>query len=1029
MKIEENNILPSILDRLNSMSIQVQKNFLTSMENDHREKLKSFIKVRESFFKSIIPLLNVDSQTNVLWRELENNIKEFLKLTESLQCIDSEETSAKFWEEWKKRFDEILTNVPSTEKLPLTEKYWEIKSNDSLKIRLWKKLNKRQMRFKETVRKIKIRMRKLFNKPPVDQFFPERTILVHSFLKNYFEIPVAGFLLNYWQQFLQQVATQIHQIHETTQRMIDGVLVLQNVTGQHLKPEQEQVLSNLQQIRAQRPSINMYHRMLDRFKKETCEQYNSFIAQLNKDIEYNWEYTGTFVLPAKKLREPKTNARWKDLDENFNRCKSSWIWHFKGEASDWKKDLDLLWLQVQILQICEITIDAIKTKIKEQILPNLEESHAMLSTSLKRFLRKNLKKGTDLKAEILAETRTMLRLLRKEKLPLTIDALRQAHLLKRFDDYFSRVKHTVEQLSDRHTIFRHQDLAGLPPDSKLVDIPLKALVLDDIYPDLTKGFEAFSRDLQKKIDKIARDVSEIDQIVDFNLQSAYELLENSEGVDSFRQAQNVVVQGYERARNQLASLVEQNLDIIEFGATKLKKITIEFHNQIQLLSSNEKIIALKLRVAKARTQEEFKSYRKKVINSIKSSFPSLLAFLSRNFKKIREKYKKFRRITGLIPVSSDVEEKLSQYISKTQQRISTLPYVYERLFRIQSLSDERFFEGRMNELERLQQDFDEWRNGRYGLTALVGEKGSGKTTLLNFAVVMIYKNLPIKKVEFSEFSLGAEENLFIFLQKVFQEKDVANLDELENRFIILERQRIIIVEDIQNLFLRKVDGFDTLERFLLFISRTHEKIYWIITCTLYSWRYLDKVVNLSKFFRRVIYLSGLTSNDIENIVLKRHRVSGYQLEFKVGEETIQSKKFKKLTTDESRQEYLKDLYFKQLHNLAAGNISVTMMFWLGAIIKIEQDKMIISAEMDHDFSFLDQLPLDELFTLAALLQHEMMSIDEHAKVFRQDHRASMLLLNRMTNRGVLYEKSNGSYQINLLLYRAVVRTLSRKNII
>ena len=72
--------------------------------------------------------------------------------------------------------------------------------------------------------------------------------------------------------------------------------------------------------------------------------------------------------------------------------------------------------------------------------------------------------------------------------------------------------------------------------------------------------------------------------------------------------------------------------------------------------------------------------------------------------------------------------------------------------------------------------------------------------------------------------------------------------------------------------------------------------------------------------------------------------------------------------------------------------------------------------------------MEELFTLGAILQHEMLNAEAHARVFHQDVEQSVLLLNNLANKGILIEKPVG-YFIHPFLYRPVVLVLKSKNII
>ena len=307
------------------------------------------------------------------------------------------------------------------------------------------------------------------------------------------------------------------------------------------------------------------------------------------------------------------------------------------------------------------------------------------------------------------------------------------------------------------------------------------------------------------------------------------------------------------------------------------------------------------------------------------------------------------------------------------------------------------------------------------------------TTLLNFAEKQFYQEYSVIKINLLDGeTIYTEDELFYYLKAALDETDlkqtVETISDLEDTIDQLADQKIFIVENLQQLFVRTTFGFDALERFLLFISRTHKKIHWILTCTIYSWEYFAKVINIDQYVQQKIVLDSLPKKDLENIILTRHKANGYQLFFKVTDKISTSRRFKKLSSDQERQSSLQNTYFEQLTELAAGNLTVAILFWLRSYEEFSQDKMTLPATINFDPSFLYKLSAEELFTLAALLQHDILNEEHHALIFHQDMQQSLLLLNRMANKGFLVHKSNG-YQIHPFLYRGIVRVLKSSNII
>jgi hypothetical protein len=413
--------------------------------------------------------------------------------------------------------------------------------------------------------------------------------------------------------------------------------------------------------------------------------------------------------------------------------------------------------------------------------------------------------------------------------------------------------------------------------------------------------------------------------------------------------------------------------------------------------------------------------------------PVLPGLATNSLQNARRNYARLREMTGLAPEYADAEENFSTFLADMEKHINALPADYLNLFRLEPLCNEQFFAARETELETLRLKLERWESGKFANTAIIGERGCGKTSLLNIAERQIYCGYPIIKINFLDSeTIFTEAVLFEFLKSVLPasvvDATVSDLDKLEETINSLPDRRIFFVENLQQLFLRTTYGFDALERFLLFVSRTHQQIHWIITCTIYSWEYFAKVINIDEYVQEKIVLDILSRDEFETIILKRHKASGRKLHFSATPEIANSRRFRKLDSERERQAYLQKLFFEQLTELAMGNISVAILFLLRSYKKVTAKKLTLPSTIDFNPSFLYQLPPEELFTLIAFLQHDSLTEEHHALIFHQHLQQSLLLLNRMANKGYLVQNSTG-YQIHPFLYRPVVRVLKSENII
>ncbi|MFH1071724.1 MAG: ATP-binding protein [Candidatus Glassbacteria bacterium] len=766
---------------------------------------------------------------------------------------------------------------------------------------------------------------------------------------------------------------------------------------------------------------------LNDFAEKCAFVFEESFREITAGFESRLREAGTVALPDRQFSFARIRRERYKLEKRLNNEIETWKAHFIGEREEWLKDLELSAFQFRTAFLCLATIRQIRIKIHENIYPQLNEAQAIIGKSIRKFGALAAADKTGICTAIQSEDRELHQQLGREKLPRVMDAVMQANLEPVYQSYLNGVKKAAEQVAETHLIFKLRDLDSLPPRSRTDKVPLKALVLSEIYPFLAERHRGYAGEIRELIQQVLRNVSELDQIIELNLAAALNFITENEGTEASKKGRLMVIEGLGRAESHIEEMKGLIQKALELAGSGLQKMTLELEGKIQELSDSEKVLELKIRLARARAREEFRQSRRKLWNNAKSSLRYILSAGVGAWRKIRSEYLRIRKVTGLKPITGTLDERLSQYLTESQEKIAGLPYVYQRLFRLDPLTDSRFFAGRLEELESLSKDFERWNNGANMSLALTGERGSGKTTLLNFAEARIFQGVPVVKIVL-ERTIIREDELLEILRNSFNQARAGNLDELESILLDNPVRCICILENLHELFLRTVDGFAALERFLLLVSRTQKNIFWIVTSALYGWQYLDKILQVSKYFNRVLLMGTQSREELSGIILKRHRVSGYNFEVEITEEFKNSRKYRKLGSDNARRAYLENQLFERLAALAAGNIRVAMLFWLASIKEISRENLVLISKIEFDHAFLYQLPAKELFTLGAMIQHEIMDAREHALIFHQEISESHLLLNRMFNRGFL-QKSPAGFMIHPFLYRPVVKALKSKNIL
>lgn len=1009
-----------LLHELDSYSKKFLDNQFIKWQKDQSDLFNAFDNI---FKKTITTLQNPDLQNSFqIWTELEKTFRDLIKWIKNINL--NPDNISEYIQDWHTQIEHFFNSFPKVAEINIENDFWLKENKDSFYKRTWKFYNRRKNGIKNILFNIKKISHKILKKPLTGKKPLKKEIVTQDFFNYYFTIPFISSLYKIWQDHLQLVTRQLAAIHRETEQIVhplfsnDNFVKLLDTPVKHSKKLLDK-LDSFNQIHVD------FQEKYNVFKKERLAAYKTFLVHQKNDTDYFWTYAGTFILPARKYNSKKFNSAIKAFEKRRRDNNDAWKKHLQGEKSDWQKDVELNLVQLFTGHVCHKTFLSLNKK-QNELSGIFEESCILIEKSLKDFKTKDFNSADVFKENLLSISRTMLRTLHREKLPHLVDKIINSQFSKSIENYLLQLEKEVENLSEEFTIFRSQDLDNIPPQSKFIDIPLKDVITEEIFLAIKKEYFQEIKVIDTKTDMLIRSVSENDQIIELNFDTALELLESDEE-HRLNKAIKVATDGLERSARQLRDLINESTLIINRTNEKLIQDSLRFEKDIQALSDNEKIIALKIHAEKARNKEKIRAIGRNIFQRFKNALPDLIKFIISQFKKLQDVYYRIRKITGLGTVSTDVEEKLSQFLFQTQKQLKFLPFVYQRLFRFQPLDDSRFFSGRDEQMTQLKNQLDQWKNSQFALTALVGEKGSGRTTILNFAEKEFYNNLNLIKIDLTS-TIHKTDDLFKILSQAFKLEHCKDMDDLEQQILNKVSSHICVLENLHKMFLRISDGFDALERFLLFISNTHRKIHWVVTCGVYSWNYLDKVLNISRFFHKTIVLPELDTEDIKKVILKRHRVSGYKLYFKAPEHILNSRKFKKLPAEQDKQDFLSSLFFEQLSKLSAGNITVAILFWLSSIIEIREDSLVIAPVIEFDASFMQNIPADDLFTFAAFLQHETLTTGQHAMIFNHDLQKSLLVFNRMKNKGLLTETANG-YQVHYLLYRPVVRSLKINNLL
>lgn len=357
-----------------------------------------------------------------------------------------------------------------------------------------------------------------------------------------------------------------------------------------------------------------------------------------------------------------------------------------------------------------------------------------------------------------------------------------------------------------------------------------------------------------------------------------------------------------------------------------------------------------------------------------------------------------------------------------------LPALYRRLFRFEPLEDPRFLVGREQELAAIADARSLWEAGRPVALIIVGQRGSGKTSLINCALKRPLEGLEVIRGEFSD-RLTTEAQLRDFLARLVG-ADVAqafHLSRADSK--VCATPRVIILEELERTFLRQVGHFGAIRALQRVIAATSSSVLWVLSINQTAFRFLDAAIRLGSSFSHRINVGTATRDELRQAILRRHNLSGLRLHFAPPPRSSSlHHRLRSLIQGEADAE---TLFFDALARESAGIYRTAFDIWLGQIEAIEAGVLSLKPLVTPDLSpVIDDLDLDDLFTLVAILQHGSLTAEEHAMIFQKSLSASRSQLDELLAREIIEaDPGRHGFRVRPEAMRVAREALYRRNLL
>lgn len=742
--------------------------------------------------------------------------------------------------------------------------------------------------------------------------------------------------------------------------------------------------------------------------------FNTLEAAI-KQIEQDLQIVNTQELPGRTLSDKKLSQRRKQVESKFRKRISAVRQQFKRSVL--KAEYES-WLH-RVICIERIWLFDFRHDTQPAFFtPLLDAQSAMIE--LVNTLATELEDQSETEAKLKKWVQLIRPQLRK-KLVKGLIVPAKNHLSQ--PGYSRALGAPLRQVEQELVSAPAEFQTHTPASTKTTSVRLFHLLQYEVLATCSTQIGEVRNSYLHESMKLGQAMEEVGQIALYNLDIAEDAIDNKE-ID-LSEAVKLSGEGFQRAINRAeAAKAElealwQSMDTgIGKAGEELMAATLNL-TDLTVIGELETRIRRKGIVAAGSTLQ---SGTEGIMNRTGKAADQTLRSL---LEKAKQQYQVLREKLGLAQAPPGIQTEISDFLAESANAITQLPFVYQRLFADEPVKDQTFFEGRAAELTALQHAFANFKKGRFAPTIIVGEPEGGKTSLINIFLETTKKKPKVIRLSTEDIS-REPGGLITALVSAFRFKmENPTAEALAERINGLRKPRIVIVDPLEQLFLKQVGGFENLKDFARLISSTGKTVFWLAGVSAYSWEFFNKTMGIEEYVAYLVQLENFNSKELENSILRRHGFSGYQLHFEPGPSLLANKTYQKLP-EQKKQAHVRQQFFNRLRSLSGNNLSVAFLFWLRSVSEKDTSTLEVRSLETIDLEFLAGLPTYRWLALHSLLLHGNLTRDEYQQVFRTSREKCGLDLSGLLDDGLVIERA-GKFANNPLLQSKVIEHLKTKN--
>ncbi len=803
---------------------------------------------------------------------------------------------------------------------------------------------------------------------------------------------VAGLIMEIW-----KISNAIHQ---KADKMIQTVEEINHEPGLL-----DFALDLSEVIRREQEVENKLGNIVSELKAEIGEAYESIKSEeIRTERELRRNYSSRHTVRA-----------FNRLFKHSEKTVTGWERTLMLISDDWLLELEIARLKYYIMLHSLDFASYVRSRFREPLDENFKLAEEVINDLIDLFDKTRDDSGKGLVEDLKAVRTNVKRKLVLKLVPEVKRIILDSNIPAHIDEFEQTTAQQFTQLSKSRNI-KKKAIYNEPTESGDIDrISPASLISFQMMPEFMENFPRLKQGFTRHLQEIQNRIEEIPEIIDYSLQTSLNYAEEKKDIE---EAEKIGLEGVKRAENKLQDLKSLLDTFYKDEIARLKASIEKLAEHLSEITDNESALQIKFRIAKAKAIEASKEFRRKLLGHFKNFVPEVRQLIQRILEFLKESSNRIRKQFSLEDQKHFVSTDVSDYLTETEKAIDRLPFIYQRLFKPEALTSFELFTDRPEELEKIKTAYTRWKSGKFAPAAVIGEKGWGKTSLINR-----FLKLKITTEEIVRLLPDPSMKMEDIHAEIIKKTTFSKAGDEE----YVPPRKIIVLDGLERLFEARINGFQLMLNLLQHISESNTHLFWIITCDLHSWQYLDKTLAVSDYFGYHIKLSDFSYEDLMKTIERRHNISGYRLMFLPETQKKSLISFKK-QTDFGDQNLLREEYFNRMHKIVKGNLAQAFLFWMRSTAHVTEDSVYIEYLSSEYFNFLGSMSDKKLMMLKYIVLQNGLSTSKFSSLLRLPAEKGKLYLDQLYDDGVLIRKDD-FYKINPIIYRQVIEQLYLLNIL